>query len=167
MVVWAAVAATLAASAHALAPNVSTTWSIPAMSPVLQLEPEDAWVDFYSNIDDSVYQPGMMGAGFPAVAGGVGARVSIQYPGYNMTFTGALVNGSQTTPVSFEVDGTAQPAPVISGTSNGVYTSFRGASQDLPLGLHTASIGLAADSPPDTKLAIDWAYLHIPVVARQ
>lgn len=165
MVVWAL--AILAAAAHALQRNISLWWVIPAMSPMLQLEPHDAWIDTYGSFDDNSYQPGVIGSGVSTVSSaGPGRRVSLGYPGYNATFYGSLQRGDETTPIALEVDGVAQQAPRIESRTDGFH-SVRGYSNyDIPLGSHNASIGLGDGAPGDTRLYIEWAEVHVPVVGR-
>ncbi|BEI93666.1 uncharacterized protein CcaverHIS019_0601250 [Cutaneotrichosporon cavernicola] len=154
MVVWAALAATFVASALALTPNITTEFFITSMSPMVKFEPPGSWIDTYSNFDDSLYEPGVIEAGYPMLFAPHGGRASISYVGTNVTWIAVMPVGADSTVVSPEVDGTAQPAPFMDTMIGGRRVVRWTSNPDIPMGPHTGSFGLTANAPPEAQVEL-------------
>ncbi|BEI84816.1 hypothetical protein CcaverHIS002_0502170 [Cutaneotrichosporon cavernicola] len=168
MMVWAAFAATWVVSTYAFEPNVTFIWEVPPMSPLIQFDPPDAWVDTYPNINDSLYTPGVMGKGFfPLITAGPGCRAYVEYIGSMFVLQGSLLDGATMSEVIFELDGVQQTGPMV-GPSLDVLgqTIFGMTNLDTTLGPHVGSLRLLSSAPPQSRLAVGFSLITAEIVAR-
>jgi hypothetical protein len=157
MMAWllnAAMAASLCTPVEAaFSPNLTGGFMFSPVSPLVQYEPPGAWYDSYSTLDWTVWEPGIVAAGIPAMAsrGTATPRLTFEYPGHNVSLYGTVNNRRANTsfPGWFTIDGVRQQSPTLGTSTGGTMESALWTSPaSMDFGLHNLSLGLDNSSVP-------------------
>jgi hypothetical protein len=180
MVAWlinAALGATLLRRARAdFTPNVTDTLVLSANSPLVQFDPPEAWSMVYDLLESIEWVPHLVGAGPSRMkARGIGPNISVAYPGMNVTVHGYTfdVDSVRADETQWNgIDGQGQPPPTTlleqvyidepEYNNEGTYQYRRWeSSQEIEMGNHTLTLGLAADSGAEPYSTFEFESVHI------